>query len=131
MKTYFIFTIKQKIWRFFFLYFLEATRTLGQIKSRSLSEEFWVDVIGNKVWGRTVLSQPEESTLTQVELFFYMWPKGFWAWLYLLRNLQWRSLHEEIFSQTLSQHCVCSHNKPLSHFSRHELMKFPAHASHI
>lgn len=88
------------------------------------------DVIGNKFWGRITLSQQEEFTPIQIELFYYIWPKGFWALVYLLRNLQWWFIHEEIFSETyFSPRWACFHEQ-LSHFSRCELIAFPAPAFH-
>lgn len=121
--------------KFFFPYSSEALGALRKTKSRNL-------LVMNFEWGwwvsrpeegcQTLMSQPEESTPIQVEFLFYTWPKGFWAWVCLLRNLQWCFLHEEIFTQShFSQGCACLHNKQLSCFSRRELITFSVHAFHI
>lgn len=86
----------------FFLHFSEDTRTAGSWRAGICYwVKFWEDVIGLQVWGRIALSQLEELAPIQVELFFYIWPKDFWALVYLLRNPQGCFIHEEIFSQTL------------------------------
>lgn len=118
----------------FCLHFSEGTRIGRKIKSKNLlsSEECWVGATGNKVWGRAVLSQPEELTPVQIELSFYIWPIGFWALVYLLKNLPWYFIHKELFHQTC-YFCRCwarSHKEQLSHFARRELITFPAQAFH-
>lgn len=78
------------------------------------------------------MSQLEEFTALQVEPFFYIWPKRCVSSGVSAGHLQCRFIHEEILSHTCycSQCWVCFHNKQLSHFSRCELIAFPAHALH-
>lgn len=78
------------------------------------------------------MSQLEEFTPFQVKPFFYVWPKRCASPGISAGSLQCRFIHKEILSHTCScSHCwVCFHNKQLSHFSRCELITFPAHAPH-
>lgn len=78
------------------------------------------------------MSQLEELTPFPVEPFFYIWPKRCLSSGTSAGSLQCRFIHEEIWSHICyrSQCWVCFHNKQLSHFSRRELITFPAHALH-
>lgn len=91
----------------------------------------WMWLVTRSEEGLCYLSQKNQYWF-RLSSSFSCGQKDFEFGLYLLRNLQWCSLHEEIFRQTHScQRWACSHNKPLSHFSRRELITFPAHAVYI